>query len=95
MAVFIHRIQDGQIGKIAIFLLVVEAIADDIFVRNLKAYVVDRHIFFTALRLAQQGADLNGLRFAFLLRPDEMLGRQSGIDNIFDQQHIPSSDIFG
>ena len=50
-------IQDSQIGKVPVLLLVIESVPDHILVRNLEPHIVDDDIAGSSIGLAQQGTD--------------------------------------
>src|SRR5581483_282759 len=78
LAGIVDGVQHGEIRKVAILLLVVEAIADDVLVRDFEPDVIDVHVHFPPRRLAQQRADANGLGLPLRERFDEILDRQAG-----------------
>lgn len=54
------RFKDSDIGKVTVVLGIVETVADDEGVGNLKAAVIGGDICFSACGLIQQGSDLKG-----------------------------------
>jgi hypothetical protein len=53
------HIQDSQIGKVPILLLVIESISDHVLTRNLEPHIINGDIDGPTIWLTQQGADFN------------------------------------
>src|SRR5438270_11324057 len=87
------RVQNGYVRQIPVPLPVVEAVADHELVRDLKARVAHRDVDLPPLRLGHQGTNLQGGGRAGLERADEIGERQAGIDDVLDDEDVPSLDV--
>src|SRR2546422_750625 len=73
-------------------LLIVHPVPDDKDVRDLKAVVRDWEIDYTPSRFIQKRAYLDVCRFALSESLQQVAASQSGIDDVFDQQHVAPGD---
>jgi hypothetical protein len=80
-------------GEVAIALGVVDAVADDEPVGDLEAEPFGFDFGLTAAGLGEQGADFHAARVARLEDFENVLKCMSGIDNIFDNQNVPTGDL--
>ena len=83
---------DGHVGEVAVALGVVEAVADREAVGDLEADVAGREVDAQALRLGQQGADLQRGRIARLQVAHQVLQGEAGVDDVLDDQHVAVFD---
>src|SRR5699024_5548942 len=82
------RVQGPHIGQVTVAFGVVKAVADDKFIRDIKAHVVQVNIGGNYLRLAQQGNNFQGLRVTAFEVAQQPGQGQAGVDDVFDDQHI-------
>jgi hypothetical protein len=47
------HIEDGQVGKVPVFLLIIKPVSDHVFIGDLEADVIERHVDRSPLRLTQ------------------------------------------
>jgi hypothetical protein len=71
----INLIEDGQVRKVSVFLLIVESITDNVLIRYPEALIVDLHIHHTAFRFAEKGADSDGPWFSLGQSLDQIVDR--------------------
>lgn len=57
---------------------------------NDKPVVIDRDVDLATVRFAKQRADSDAGRLARLDVVDEVIQRQAGVNNIFDDQDVPA-----
>ena len=86
-------IENAQIRQVAIMLRKIQPIADDKFIGNLKATVINRHVDFAAARLIKERANF----YAVCLFVEEVINkvihRRSGIDNVLNEQKVASFGV--
>ena len=80
--------QNAQVRQIAVMLREVQSVADNEFVGNFKAAVIDFHVDFAARRLVEQRADFDagGLLVEEII--DEVIHCRARIDDVFDEQDV-------
>src|SRR5205085_5675522 len=87
------EVQNPDIRQVAVFLLVVQAVADYENIRNLEPQVGHRHFHPAGVRLAEQGTDPQALRTANLQLLQQIRERQAGIDDVFHNQDVAPRDV--
>ena len=87
------RVQGRHAVQVAVLLSEIKPVTNHEFGVDIPAHVFDLYVGLHRLRLAQQGADFNGCGAAghqVLLQPRQ---RQPGINNVFNNQHVPTGQI--
>src|SRR5258708_37887544 len=75
-----------------IALLVVQAVADDKAVGNLKAAIKHRNVRQPAHAAVEQRAHLQAARMAFVERAQQVTQGQARIDDVLDEQDVLAFD---
>jgi hypothetical protein len=78
----------GDVRKVAVTLVVVEAVADREPIVDLEADVPRRQLDLAAIGLRQQGADLECRRPAGAEAAQKVLEGQAGVDDVLDDQDV-------
>src|ERR1700737_1824014 len=87
-------VQDADKRQMSIAFAVVQAVPDDEPVRNLEPAVRDRKRFEDSPAGAvQQGAELQARWGARLQQAQQVSGGEAGVDDVLDQEHVPSRDL--
>ena len=87
------RLQRANEGQVAVLFRVIQAVADDEFVGNVEAHVRHVDVDLRGGGFAQRGRDVNGGGTAPLqvgLQPGQ---RQTGIDDVFNDQNMAARHI--
>src|ERR1700752_3665911 len=81
------KMQNANVGQVAVALGVVQAVADDELIGNREAGVVGAHIGNAALRLVQEHDHANQLGLFLFKEPEQVVQREAGVENILDHDH--------
>ena len=81
--------QDSDEWQVAIDFVIVQAVSDDEFVRNVEADIVERNLDFATARFVEQSADLDRGWIAGLEHLGDVRKGPTCVDDIFDEQDIP------
>src|SRR3954453_20888554 len=84
--------QRGDVREVAVALPDVEAVADGELVGDLEADVARRQLDLAAVRLGQQGADLQRGGLARAQVAQQVLQRQARVDDVLDDQDVAARD---
>src|SRR3989441_11898567 len=88
------RLEDPDKGQIAIQLPVVQPVAHDEFVWDLKPAILNRQRVHDAPRgFVEQRADVQAGRIACSQRAQQIIGGEAGVDDVLDQEHVPPGDL--
>src|SRR5580658_7530150 len=85
--------EDADILQVPVALGKIEPVSDHEFVRNGEADVVALYRLQTARGLVQQRSQAQRFWTALSKYAQEIVGRESGIEDILDQDHIQSGDV--
>lgn len=86
-------IKDSDVGQVVVPAFVIQAVADHEHIGDIKAVVVDRHIDRARTTLGQERTDLDRLGAQLAQMLEEPRDRQSGIDDVLDDDDIASLDV--
>src|SRR5215468_6896036 len=87
------RADNPYVRQIPVPLAIIEPVADHEFIRNLKTNILEFHFDYPAGPAIEQRADLQRLRITSSQGSDQILQRKAGIDDIFDQEYILTSNV--
>src|SRR5665647_2699482 len=87
------RRQGADVAQVAEPLGVVQAVADDELVGDVKAHVLDVDVDLGGLGLAQKRQDLHRCGGPGLEVGPDPAQRQTRVDDVLDDQHVPASDV--
>lgn len=87
------RLHNPHLRQVAVLFGIIEPVADDEFVRNLNAAVVDGNVGEAAGGLAENGADADAGGFAEGKELPQMLQGQTGVDHILHQKDMFAADV--
>src|SRR5205823_7422238 len=88
------EVQQMQVRQLAVPLLEVEAVADVELVGDDEAHVAHREIVDEApVRPVEQGHGRDGGRATQLERAHEVVERQTGVDDVLDDQHVAAANV--
>ena len=83
-----------QVGKVAPPLVQVEAVAREELIRHREAHVPDREVVHEpAVGAVEERRCDQGLRFPQSERPDEVVERQAGVDDLVHEDHVAAGDL--
>src|SRR5262245_38244425 len=85
--------QRGDVGKVAVALGVVEAVADDETVGNGEADVIERHLPLAPPRLVEERRDAEATRSAREQRFAEERERVAAVHDVLDQHDVAAEDL--
>jgi len=80
-------------GQIASETVVIETVADDEFIRDANADVIDLDVFLIRFGFEKQRGDLEMLDVLFFEQRLEFLDRISGIDDVFDDDDASAGQV--
>jgi hypothetical protein len=86
--------ENDSCWQVPVTLAIVQPVADDEFVRNIKSYIVHLHIYFAPRGLVQQSNDAQRTWIPSLKGLQKKVKREACIDDIFDQEYILSLEAF-
>ena len=84
--------EDAHEAQVAVALAVVEAVADDELVGDLKPDVVDRDVDQPPRGLVEQRADPERGRALAAQVAEQVVERQPGVDDVLDEQDVLVGD---
>ena len=87
------RLEYAYIGQVTVFFIVVKAIADHKFIRDLKAAVIRLDVRHAAAGLAEDGTDPDAVGIAHFQHRDQLGQRDAGVKNILDDQQILAGQV--
>src|SRR5665647_2039639 len=87
------RRQGADVAQVAELLGVVQAIADDELIGDVKAHVLDLDLDLGGPGLAQKRQDLHRRGGPGLEVGPDPAQRQTRVDDVLDDQHVPTSDV--
>src|SRR5213079_1625951 len=79
-------------GQVAVELAVIEAVAEDVVVGDLKPHVSHRDVDQPAERAVEEGDHLEGCRPAVAKLAQDIVEGEAGVDDVLDQEHVPALD---
>ena len=82
------KLHYSDVWKIPIFLCVIQTVAYDELVRDIKAGIIYFDIAHSALRLVEQSTQVYGFRISLFQDVDQIVKRSSGIDDILHDQNV-------
>ena len=82
------KLHYSDVWKIPIFLCVIQTVAYDELVRDIKAGIIYFDIAHSALRLVEQSTQVYGFRISLFQDVDQIVKRSSGIDDILHNQNV-------
>src|SRR5690242_11714208 len=85
-------VQYADVGQVPVSLRKVEPVPDDELVRDLEAHVAHGDVDLAPRRLRQEGADLEAGGLPRLQVPHQVREREAGVDDVLDDEHLPSVD---
>jgi hypothetical protein len=85
-------IEDADKGKVAIALLIIQAIADHERIRNVEAGVFDGQLNPPMGALIEEGTNVEVRRMAGHEVVPKVLKSENRVDNVFDNQHVLTGD---
>jgi hypothetical protein len=80
------EVEDADVGKVAVALVVVKAIADHEFVGDDEAKVVGANVGDAAFDLVEEHGDAEMLGPALFEEAEEIFESEAGVENIFDDE---------
>ena len=87
------RLQDGQVGQIAVHVAVVQPVADDEGVGDVEADEVRLHGHLAAVRLPQQDRRADARRAQVVDLRQQLPKRVARVENVVDQQHVAAANV--
>ena len=84
-----------DVGEVASQAVKVEAKADDEFFGDGKAHVVGLDVGLQSFGLEEQGGDFHAFGGLSLNTLDQTLDSESGVDDVFNDDHVTSGDVLG
>src|SRR5690625_467341 len=88
-----RALEHAHVGKIAVGLRVIEAVADHELIGDVEADVLHVDVHPRGVGLAQQGGDLDALGSARAQIRQQPLQSQPGVDDVLDDQHVAAGDV--
>ena len=86
-------IQNAEIRQIAIVLREIETVADNEFVGNVEAAIVNFNVDFTARRLVEERADFDAVRLFVHEVINKVAHGRAGVDNVLNEQNVASFGV--
>ena len=87
------RLQNANVGEIAVVICVIEAVADDEFVGDLEAAHVGLVALRVPRRLVEEGDGRDGRGIARAEELAQVLHREAGVDDVFDDDDVAAGDV--
>ena len=87
------QVHDADKGQVAIILVEVEPVAEDEFVRDGEAAVMDGDHRLAPFGFVEQGTDLQAARLAELEQFQHRGDGMTTVDDVLDQKDVPVADV--
>ena len=85
--------KNADVGKIAVIVGIVQPVADDELVWNLKAADVGLEALVVAGRLVEEGDSRDGRGLSRRKQFLEIVHGKAGVDDILDDDHVAARDV--
>src|ERR1041384_8084215 len=85
-------IENGDVRKVAVQLLIIHSVTDDKDIGDVKPAIGDRQVNNSSRRFIEKRTDVDAGRVALAQDPEQVVCRQTGVDDVFDQEDMSARD---